>query len=309
MLWPTNWTFTLEFIEDCLVLLNLRRQFEDYYWQQLQKLGVCATSESDKSDRPARAIYIESRLLPVRTWAVELSTELKSRMENKADFSNFEKIKQAAISGQNLNAMLSRSILKPDKEDLLFSDWGIGHLHLSDEIDVDGFTKRSMDLIFFFRTEETIYFIDILPHGNFSSQSLVEILHTNWPELISRFRMNVFAVSSGVETTDKEIHEIRNAGLQFAITMKDGTVYAPPGGGLTTARTSLKAGIAATQIHKRLYIAEQKLKKRSTEFKSLISKRFGRCPDVLILRIKTVDANRIYFGDHRCGNWLIYQDY
>jgi hypothetical protein len=65
--------------------------------------------------------------------------------------------------------------------DLLISDWGLHHLHLTSEMEADGFVKRTGDLLFAAFTDDDAYLIGIYPHGSWALHELVEILVREWP--------------------------------------------------------------------------------------------------------------------------------
>jgi hypothetical protein len=71
---------------------------------------------------------------------------------------------------------------RPDL-DLLLNDWGIHHLHISDEMDPrgTGFVKRGDPLLFAVFMPDRVYLLDILTHKDFVSDRLFQIIHANWP--------------------------------------------------------------------------------------------------------------------------------
>lgn len=50
--------------------------------------------------------------------------------------------------------------------DLLISEWGIHHLHLSTSMDADGFVTRSENLLFAKFSPDDAYIIGVFPHGS-----------------------------------------------------------------------------------------------------------------------------------------------
>jgi hypothetical protein len=62
------------------------------------------------------------------------------------------------------------------------SDWGLHRVHLTTNVEKDGFVERTGDLLFCAFTEEDAYLIGIYPHGSWALRELVEILVREWPE-------------------------------------------------------------------------------------------------------------------------------
>ena len=148
-------------------------------------------------------------------------------------------IEQLILYGGNLTPYLSRRIKKFNYNDLLLNDWGIHHLHLGTEMDPDGFINRTdigRPLLYCHFAGDYAYFIDILPHGSWTSQKLITTMHENWPELLSFFRQSH---RNRTRLSDEEIKELRRKKINYFITMNDGTTYSPLGEGSTLAGTNI----------------------------------------------------------------------
>jgi len=103
----------------------------------------------------------------------------------------------------------------------------------------DGFIERTNELLFAKITNTHIYFIDVMEHGYWAEQRCMDIIHNNWPELIEHFRMK--GVLPGRNFAADERITLRKSGISSPVMMNDGTVYAPPGFGLTTSGESTLA--------------------------------------------------------------------
>jgi len=167
------------------------------------------------------------RLVEPRTRAVHWSAQLKGR----GAVPGLQELLAKAAQGANLNPHQSKAITT---EDPMFNDWGIVHFHLGTAMDaVDTrFVERSDLLLFAKVTSDGFYAIEVGPHGSWADTSLVEVIHSNWPELLSRHRMH--GIMPGANWTDEERLELRRAGITMMTVTNDGTVYAPPGGGYAT---------------------------------------------------------------------------
>jgi len=123
------------------------------------------------------------RTLQIQKYEVYISKEL---IQNPL-YQNYkiviDEIIKKAQNGLDINPYLSRGIKKIAKPDSMLNDWGVLHLHLSNELENDGFMKRTKDLLFVYRDiniPHKLYFLDIFSHGDWSKQQTVKILHNNW---------------------------------------------------------------------------------------------------------------------------------
>lgn len=152
----------------------------------------------------------------------------------------FHALKAKFFAGDDVTPHLSKKLLSADYEDPLFNDWGIHHFHLGKSLGSSGFTDRTGLLLFAFVTPSDAYFINVLPHGEWSDQELVRILHRNWPTAISHFCLKgVLGLSQPVSNQD--IAQLRKAGIQTCVEVEQGVVYGSIGGGYSAAGTSIEA--------------------------------------------------------------------
>ena len=129
--------------------------------------------------------------------------------------------------------------------DLLISDWGLHHLHLTTEMESDGFVKRTGDLLFAAFTHGDAYLIGIYTHGSWALRELVEILVREWPD-----NSAVNASLSGgklVRSVSEEEHmRLRKGGVATLVEVDDKVVM--PGLGMTTAGTPLRVTLRVNKI-------------------------------------------------------------
>ena len=150
-------------------------------------------------------------------------------------------LRQHLVDGVNVNAFLSKSIGKAEGWDGLLWSYGMHHFHLGRETGKDGFVKRSKHLLFAIVAPTDAYFVDVRPHPpkdgiGWVSQELLEIVHSNWPELIEE---KVLHGVSGDQLTDEEMQELRRKNTNYAMNI-GGKAIAPPArrlGDPTPART------------------------------------------------------------------------
>ncbi len=167
------------------------------------------------------------------------------QLQNNLKYNNFktviEDIKNKAQDGQGLTQYLSKGIVKNLKEpDRLLNDWGIIHMHLSNDIQADGFCKRTNELLFVYRNflnSTDMYFLDIFEHGRWNEKEIVEIIHKNWPESIRYFKIDCLEICHN--PTNNEIKDLRKSNINSAIELSDGTAYMAIGGGMTMTGTNM----------------------------------------------------------------------
>lgn len=152
----------------------------------------------------------------------------------------YQALQAKFVAGDDVTPHLSKSILKADHEDPLFNHWGIHHFHLGINPDSSGFTDRTGPLLFAFITPSDAYFINVLPHGAWSDQKLVHILHRNWPTVIAAFRLQGVRGLARPHA-NQSIAKLRKAGISTFVQVEPGVVYAPMGGGYSSAGTSIQA--------------------------------------------------------------------
>ncbi|MFI5252490.1 MAG: hypothetical protein ACHQQQ_08695 [Bacteroidota bacterium] len=153
-----------------------------------------------------------------------------------------EAVNDKFVRGIDINRHLSTRVFRKDYPDYLFIDWGIHHLHLNTIADLKDptFIKRSEKLLFVMVNGTKVFFIDVRSHTEryvFAQKALLQIIHVNWPEIIRRYRINAISVEK--EFSAKETHEMRKAGCMITHKMGD-AVYISPGGGVTSAATSVR---------------------------------------------------------------------
>ncbi|MBK6606007.1 MAG: hypothetical protein IPH52_03740 [Leptospiraceae bacterium] len=170
--------------------------------------------------------------------------------------------------GENINSYQSKKLMDTQENDPLLNDWGIHHLHLGVENKANGFIERSGSLLYAFFTEDTAYFINVLGHGEWTNKSLLEILDRNWSELTVPWEMNIINIE---EFDSESMGKMRKVGGTF-FTKINGKVFAPPGGGYTTARTSMIAGIDSDHFLMRLEDYEKGIKDNLGELEKIIKR-------------------------------------
>ena len=165
--------------------------------------------------------------------------------------SAFEGLVKKIEDGEDLTPHLSRAIVRPYRDgapgtssfrsnlDLMLNDWSIHHLHISLNLEPDGFVQRTEMLVFAAFQGDDAFLIDILPHGSWTLSSIVDVLIDEWPDSVFVREIPGIVGLSGTPT-DEERAELRKAGIMSSWFERDGRVYMI-GFGMTSASTSLFA--------------------------------------------------------------------
>lgn len=147
-------------------------------------------------------------------------------------------------SGDDLSGHLSKGSVDAHSTDPLLADWGIHHLHISDQKKnaSDAFYGRTGPVMFVRFGADEALLVDIYPHGKgypetWTREELLTEIHKTYPDLLEPFKLKGFdGMSSSV--TEMQRKKLRAGGVFVPVEI-DGNVYFPPGGGITSAKTSV----------------------------------------------------------------------
>ncbi|MBA7627721.1 hypothetical protein ES703_35188 [subsurface metagenome] len=187
-------------------------------------------------------------------------------------------IKEEFEIGCDVNPHLSTRIENAKRKDFLLYDWAIYHLHLSNKKKnkKDYFYKRSGFLLFILVTNSDVYFIDIQKHNEkdvWTKRDYIRIIKENWPELLERHELKGFRLERTF--SNEQIQQLREAGVTV-ITEVDGKIYAPPGGGITTAGTNIKHTFQADDLFIRIGRAKEWIELNTKELLKDIEQKTGK---------------------------------
>lgn len=214
--------------------IDLRRDLVTFFRTKLAQLGYNVVDVTDDHELVRGYFGVCRRLISLEPRHILTSKNFSCIPEHRNALTEIE---QLILDGGDLSPYLSKKIANFNYNDPLLNDWGIHHLHLGTEVEQDGFINRTGPLLYCRFEGDYAYFIDILPHGSWTSQKLITTMHDNWPELLSCFFDGV--TETETRLSDEEIKELRRKKINYFITMDDGTTYKPPGGGNTSAGTNI----------------------------------------------------------------------
>lgn len=219
---------------------DLRRDWNNILRQRLAGAGFRIDPNADTHDLWQRYFTLQDRLIHPWPRRAVRSKEFQCHSDVAAGLS---RLLQLIEKGVNVNANLSTKIADESTQDKLMSEWGIHHFHLG--LDPYARDPRFMDrtdyLLYAKVTNDTVYCIDVRLHqqkgfATWVDPELIEIVHRNWPALIEPARCD--EIIPGAETSTASVSGHRKSNMALCVVLKDGTMYLPINGGVTTAGTS-----------------------------------------------------------------------
>ncbi|MBZ5666413.1 MAG: hypothetical protein LAO30_17595 [Acidobacteriia bacterium] len=141
-------------------------------------------------------------------------------------------LQKKVLNGKDLNPHRSTAHRSLFNSDGLLAEWGVHHFHLgiNPHPKLSSFVERSGPIVFALVDERTFYAINIYEHtdrGVFERSRIIESLHRNWPEVISKYRLRGIAPEKLCEEARRTV---RKKGCQAPVGTADETVYVSIGG-------------------------------------------------------------------------------
>lgn len=195
-----------------------------------------------KDDAVMDFFRLQRRLIEQKPRKILKAKDLKcpERYENKLRY-----LEDCIVKGRNLLPFMSKGIRNLESEDLLLYDWGIFHFHISDEKEEkSSFMKRSDYLLMAYLEDDSIYFLDIVPHKStdvivWADTRYLDIIKENWPNLFDKYVMKECVPMQIFD--DKETYNLRKAGVSIISKWGDNGAIFSPGGGYASDTTSIRA--------------------------------------------------------------------
>lgn len=210
------------------------------------------------SDPLLRWLDFRARIIDPRPRQIHHSDQFPKTLDERTARA-MRMLEDKISAGEDVNAYQGKGLLGFDfsgkrrgtRTDLMWADWEIHHLHLTDAPARQGssFSERADFLLFSIVYADVALFIDVVPHNQetvFSRQEIIQIVARNWPTVLERHQLKGTLIPSS-EWTDKERHQLRKSGIEAPLII-GGKAYFAPGGGITSASTSGKV----TQLMMRL---------------------------------------------------------
>lgn len=275
--------------------MDLQNDLRIIVEKMLDNYGLEYSDEDTIKEKLDRWLNTHFKLITPHPRELVFSEKINS-IEISSEFTAaYHSIQKKLKEGTPVNEYLSKTVYIEDEPDYLFFDWGIYHLHLSEEPDPreTRFCKRTSSLLFLYITIEKAYFIDIRSHNEeyvFAQKELLQIIHDEWPELLESFKAKGFTMNENI-TNAEDIHKLRKGGALLFQKVGD-DIYMPMGGGASTARTSLNV----TTTSDRITMMVRELEKWVTDnYDDIIKKINLANPDITELDFKLLFNEQGFF--------------
>jgi len=260
--------------------MDFRKDLEDIILKKHDEKGI-SVDYDDVHELLMKFLNIKFKLVDIKPRKVFYSAELKSKMSSEPYFDVLKIIEEKFKNGKDITPHLSKLVLDPENQDGLLNDWGIHHLHLSNTKTNpnDKFYVRSDYLLMFILGFDFVCFLDVRPHSEshfndpdyplWVRDELLEIVQKNWPKLLEKHEYKGFKPTK--KYTKEEYKQYRDAGIITDAVIGD-KVYAPPGGGVSTARTGVLQTLHANHILNIICGEYRRIKKNPEEIKEIVKK-------------------------------------
>lgn len=163
----------------------------------------------------------------------------------------------------------------PAENDGLLNDWGIHHFHIGEIDKQSGKVSRTGPLLYALVKDDHFYMIDVMSHKDFSTQRLLDIIYSNWPDVIEGHEIKG-ALGLDYVCNDEESARLRKHGISTLTMRSEGAVHLPVGGGITTSKSSVNVVRQSKKCLQALMAAERLLKRDAGEIaQSAINKGYA----------------------------------
>jgi hypothetical protein len=218
--------------------MDFERDLTGFFRRELRTLGFSIGSTVPTEGVCHQYFNVMRRRIVQQPRTVLVSREFQE-MRHAA---GVQLVRSKAEKGDDLTPHQSGWISDPVKRDALYNDgllndWDVHHFHLGTTLKKPGVMVRTGPLLFARVTDSEFYMIDVLPHGSWSRQRIVELIHGNWPDSISRYRIPD-TIRPATLSTDSERAQLRSSGISTFSAAADGTIYGSIGGGFTSVGTN-----------------------------------------------------------------------
>lgn len=234
--------------------INQLRNKNEEMLRQLQKETSNIPNRSDE-----RSLEIETqdlldlylnyyfRRIPVKKYNVKVSKEIENLVDNDCK-STIANIKNDLEKGKDINARVSRGILKFESNDKMLNRWGLYHLHLGNKMEKDGFIQRTGKLLIIYvnKYKNIVYFLAVAPgHGKsypdtFIDSEYLKTLVENWKEV--REELECESITGiGPEMKDEDMKKIlERSNINLCVVKSGNVLITPPGLGIAMDGNSIE---------------------------------------------------------------------
>lgn len=251
--------------------INQLRNKNEEMLRQLQKENSNIPNRSDERNLEIETqdlldLYLNYyfRRIPVKKYKVKVSKKIENLVDNVCK-STIANIKNDLEKGKDINARVSRGILKFESNDKMLNRWGLYHLHLGNKMEKDGFIQRTGKLLIIYvnKYKNIVYFLAVAPgHGKsypdtFIDSEYLKTLVENWKEV--REELECEGITGiGPEMTDEDMKKIlKYSNVNLLVVKIDDAMITPPGLGTAMDGSSGEVGCLSQYIIKKCKALEK----------------------------------------------------
>lgn len=234
--------------------INQLRNKNEEMLRQLQKETSNIPNKSDERNLEIETqdlldLYLNYyfRRIPVKKYNVKVSKEIENLVDNDCK-STITNIKNDLEKGKDINARVSRGILKFESNDKMLNRWGLYHLHLGNKMEKDGFIQRTGKLLIIYvnKYKNIVYFLAVAPgHGKsypdtFIDSEYLKTLVENWKEV--REELECESITGiGPEMKDEDMKKIlERSNINLCVVKSGNVLITPPGLGIAMDGNSIE---------------------------------------------------------------------
>lgn len=269
--------------------IDFVRDAKELFRRRLEAMGVIVKHDDD----PIISWYIYSeRRIPISQRKVVKAKGFSCPPLFKK---KLKKLEKDIEKGVNLISYLSRSVMDCSKDDLMLYDWGIYHLHVSDNLDTkksDGFMERSDLLVYALFNNDKAYFVKTINHKGennmWTKKECLEIINDNWPHLLEPYVMKGVAEEQQY-ISDDERSALRKNHVNTFITLNNGVAIMPPNMGFMCDGTPIKAVYDADNLKKQLNEVQSNIMNDISNFRKQIKSN----EDIYEIKLEEIKVNQL----------------
>lgn len=257
--------------------MDLKKDLKKILIKGLTQFGVNPNKSSNIKELLRQHFNLQAKMIRQRPRKIHKSKtfEKKEQSLDKKFKAALDGICEKLETGRNVNAHLSKNSTKLLYNDLLLNEWGIHHLHISNtkKKSTNKSYDRSKWLFFAIIKLNDVYLIDIYLHQTpnvWAKSDLLKQIKINWPEILEPFKLNGVLGSSHT-CDDKDRIRLREVCCNTFIEIDD-EVFAPPGGGISTAGTNINHTEDTINLLLKLKKYEQLLTEEDATIKAHLKK-------------------------------------
>jgi len=240
VMWQRMPRIEVDFWKDCVTWMR----------HELAELGH--TPPTDDIEVAMHYVNLQRRRVRQRIRTALIAKELVVPAHHRTAF---DALLRKMSAGEDLNAHLSRSVLRDaNYDDALLNDWGMHHFHLGTRFEDDGFVERTDDVVCAIVHWDRVYVAGIRRHGEWAAHELIDAVDVNWPDLLTPLALD----GDGPRYSPAQHKLARKSGVWPVTVLRDGRAVMPPGGGISTSGRGLRVSMRVGRMRYAMGVLQER---------------------------------------------------